>query len=240
MRLVHHLLLIASSLFVTSVLAAAPLASAATTPTPAQTSADRIREELATGFMRNMVALAEDNRDRLAENFRRVKALQVAELTTAATLTSPAAVAAGQVKLAELRTLEAEKLIIAGEFEARVRRLLTPEVVTGMGPARLNELNSNFERMRRKEAQLASARENAAKALEQLLEWTRRQEKPMQEKDGKLVMASNTQRADYTMLIGRFIEAAQSESPLVKDQNLDSAKAQEKYEEAKEMLRQQK
>lgn len=236
MRFIHQLLLIASALLATPCLADAPVAGAAS----AQTPADRNKEQLSIGFLRSMVALAEENRDRLTENSQRINALQMAELTTAAVLTSPAAVAAGHVKLAQLRTLEAEKLIIAAEYEARVRRLLTPEIVAGMGPARLNELNAKFESMKRKEAQLAAARERAAKAVEILLEWTRRQEKSMQERDGKLVMASSTQLGEYEVLIGRFIEAAQSESPLVEDKNLDSAKSQKKYDEAKEMLRQQK
>jgi predicted metal-binding transcription factor (methanogenesis marker protein 9) len=233
MSIVRLLLLpIAFGLLGTCALATEPVPGVATEPAPS----DRIKEERAMGFARDTLALAEAKLNRLAAIQQRIATLRMEELASAVTLASPSAIKAGKRTLAQFRALEAEKLSVERNFESGVRRLLTPEVVTGMGPARLDELNVNLETMKHKQAQLAAARESAADAVETLLTWASKQKKPLQLRDGKLVMATDVQAAEFEKLVGRFIEAAKSESPLVFDANRDATQSAKKAEEAKEIL----
>lgn len=202
-----------------------------------QTAAAAKKMSRGEKFLRDMHSLQQASERRSEDNRRRSEALDMTGIVSAATLASPAAVTAGRIKLAKMRALEEERLAIGNAFRRDARGLVTPEVEVGMGPVVLDQFNSNLANAQRQDAALTAQRLRAGDAAAALLLWASKQRPPLQEKGGKLLLASPGQTSEFNELIERFRAGARGESAVLDIAERDRPEHQKKYDDAMQVLK---
>lgn len=202
-----------------------------------QTAAAAKKMSRGEKFLRDMHSLHQATEKCMENNRRRSKALDMTGIVSATTLASPAAVTAGRIKVAKLRTLEEERLAISNAFRRDARGLATPEVEVGMGPVVLDQFNNNLANAQRQDEALTAQRVRAADAADALLLWASKQRPPLQEKDGKLLLASPGQTLEFNELIERFRAGARGESAVLDIAERDRPEQRKKYDDAMQVLK---